>query len=55
MFWSVKSTVLHAKDNNFKPDMGAQTRNLCYAYQILPIKVMGLKEGGWGWGVGGGG
>ena len=28
MFWSVKSTVLHANDNNFKLYMGAQTRNL---------------------------
>ena len=26
MFWSVKSTVLNAKDENFKPAMGAQTR-----------------------------
>ena len=27
MSWSVKSTVLHAKDDNLKPFMGAQTRN----------------------------
>ena len=40
MFWSVKSTVLHAKDDNFKPFMRAQTRNLCYAKQILDIKGM---------------
>ena len=48
MFWSVKSTVLHAKDDNFKPFMGAQTRNLCYAKQILDIK--GMVGAGWkGW------
>ena len=28
MFWSVKSTVLLAKDDNFKPVIGAQTRDL---------------------------
>ena len=28
MFWSVKSTVSHAKDDNFKLFMKAQTRNL---------------------------
>ena len=31
MFWSVKPTVLHTKDDNFKPVIGLQTRNLCYA------------------------
>ena len=41
IFWSIKFTALHAKDDNFKPDMGAQTRNLCYAYQIFGIKGMG--------------
>ena len=45
MFWSVKSTALNAKDDNFKPVMGAQTRNLCYAYQIFGIKGMGLEGG----------
>ena len=47
MFWSVKSTVLPAKDYNFKPIMRAQTRNLCYALQILAIKEMGLGGGAW--------
>ena len=45
--WSVKSTTLDAKDDNFKPVMGAQTKNLCYAQQILVIKGMGVGEGGW--------
>ena len=48
MFWSVKSTVLPAKDDNFKPVTGAQTRNLCYALQILVIKRMGVGKAGGG-------
>ena len=45
MFWSVKSTALHAKDDNSEPVIGAQTRNLCYAYQIFGIKGIGVGEG----------
>ena len=40
MFWSVIYTVLHAKDDNFKPSMGEQTRHLCYAKKIWSIKGM---------------
>ena len=47
MFWSVISIVLHAKDDNFKPSMGEQTRHLCYAKQIWSIKGMvGAAVGG---------
>ena len=45
MFWSVKSTALHAKDDNSKSVIGAQTRNLCYACQIFGIKGIGVGEG----------
>ena len=48
LFWSVKSTVLHAKDDNFKPVMGAQTRNLWRAEQILAIKGKRMGVGGGG-------
>ena len=47
MFWSVISIVLHAKDDNFKPSMGEQTRHLCYAKQIWSIEGMvGAAVGG---------
>ena len=42
MFWSVKSTILHAKNDNFKPVVGAQTRNVWQAWQILAIKGIGM-------------
>ena len=45
IFWSIKFTALHAKDDNLKPGMGAQTRNLCYAYQIFGIKGMEVGVG----------
>ena len=46
MFWSVKSTGLNVKDDNFKSVMGAPTRKCMFMLsRFWPLK-------GWGCGVG---
>ena len=42
--FGVYNPVLHAKGDNFKPVVGAQTRNLFHAQRIFAIKGIG-----WGW------